>query len=726
MVAVVGLRSGCLRAMGQRMPCPPWAKQVSDDDLLEQYDAELAIRRSLWKNEKLLPPLGERMPIRNAFEGLLQICMVYTGFFVPLWACFQLPYHPAQLAVDYIIDMCFWMDIVLTSRTAFYDLDHELVMSRKSIQGAYMRKRLHLDVLANFPFELFALAAGHSITGPVFAGWKLFRMLRFFRLRKLHPPVLVELNSSAARRLVHFFPLVTHWVACIWFYIGISGPSDDENPPALIVERPDWMGGSSWLVRPNIGGLRLGRETSVQAYVSSLYWASSTLMKTAWIAPSTVVEKFYACCIVLMGAIMFAVFLGQVYKIIDRLDEGTAQRREKMAMFRLFCRHNRLSSSLSLKVISYAMAEWNVTRGVSTTETLKQLSPTLSGQLLYEMRKDVIHVCPLTSGTSLACAKKLLTRSTVQVCLKNENVVGFDELAREVFILMKGSLQISLPNGRKGSKALSPPPESGANRFSKKNLMQFRMLEKQGAMTGMWRPHDNGVRYPFEVQAREFTTMLNIGRQALLEVMSIFDEDRPRIESILEHEFELVQQALRIGGRNSSRWTRSVRDSGHQCQRDSSRDSSSGKEEDAKGADEALAEQEAAAEQARRKAELLEVNIKLDSVGCGLAKTLMIMSKMKESARTLPLMFAKLGHSVSIDEANSMCAPASPTREEHGVVKRGSCANMSSVEARRTQRLNDNQRAASRPAADSGEKREITACMRKSASDGASAAAIVL
>ena len=39
--------------MGQRMPFPPWLKTVAGEDALEEYDAELAVRRSLWKNERL-------------------------------------------------------------------------------------------------------------------------------------------------------------------------------------------------------------------------------------------------------------------------------------------------------------------------------------------------------------------------------------------------------------------------------------------------------------------------------------------------------------------------------------------------------------------------------------------------------------------------------------------------------------------------------------------------
>ena len=518
-------------------------------------DADLAIARQLWKNDKLLPPISNRTPFRKAFNSFLTICMVYTGLFAPLFAGFQIPYNPVQLTVDYLVDLCFWVDIILNFRTTFYDLNNDLVVDKKLILDNYKSRRLFWDLVANFPWELFALAAGNPVTGPIFSAWRLFRVLRFFRIKKLHPAVLVDLNSSGARQLVNLYPMIIHWVACIWWFIGTSGASDG------YVNKKEFEGGSSWLTRPSFNARRLDLATGVHAYISALYWAAATLIKTAWIAPSTAFEKVYACVIVSLGAIMFAIFLGQFFKILQRFDEGSAQRRDKMAMFRTFCSHNKLSKTMTRKVLSYALAEWNATQGVSTVETLRHVSPAISGQLLYEMRKDIIKVCPLLAETSLACAKRMLLSATVQVCLKNEYAVNHNELVKELFILVKGSLQISVPNTRKGGprKANDPNDSTRNSRASKKNLMQFRMLEKQGGICGLWNPFEKDLRYPYEVQAKEFTTMLNVSRQSVLGNLNQFYKDRPRILSILHKEYELVQNALRLPGAKVN--ARSLRDS---------------------------------------------------------------------------------------------------------------------------------------------------------------------
>jgi len=325
--------------------------------------------------------------------------------------------------------------------------------------------------------------------------------------------------------------------------------------------------------------------------------------------------------------------------------------------------------------------------------------------VLQAMRKDILEACPLTSRTSLACAKKLLTRASAQVCLKNEYVIGVDEPARELFILIKGSLKITNPSKKlKGGKGWGSGPEPSGRMSSKKNLLQFRMLEKMGGITGLWNPYENGLRYTFEVQATDFTTMLNINKAALLETMNMFDEDRPKIADILEKEYDLVQQALRMGDRGKS--MRSMR--------------SSGSDEPATPVEKDEDEDETAV---KRKATLTEVTATLESVNAGLNKSLDGISKIKELGTSLPTIMEKLGHTLSEDQANRLAgsgeAASSLTR---------SSSNLRCSESKLTSsmmRIREENKRAESSSGGADEKREITAIKRTEA-NSAGAAAIVL
>jgi hypothetical protein len=55
----------------------------------------------------------------------------------------------------------------------------------------------------------------------------------------------------------------------------------------------------------------------VQQYFSSLYWSLTMLMKTAYIGPDTVTEKYLACILVLLGAFVFAMIMGTVNRLLS-------------------------------------------------------------------------------------------------------------------------------------------------------------------------------------------------------------------------------------------------------------------------------------------------------------------------------------------------------------------------------------------------------------------------
>ena len=66
-------------------------------------------------------------------------------------------------------------------------------------------------------------------------------------------------------------------------------------------------------------------------YMSSLYWSLTTLIKTPWVHPDTILEKVFASIIVVVGAIMFAAILGNITAMINSFDKSNAQLRDIMS-----------------------------------------------------------------------------------------------------------------------------------------------------------------------------------------------------------------------------------------------------------------------------------------------------------------------------------------------------------------------------------------------------------
>ena len=119
---------------------------------------------------------------------------------------------------------------------------------------------------------------------------------------------------------------------------------------------------------------------------------------------------------------------------------------------------------------------------------------------------------------------------------------------------MKGALHVSMPLRVRASSELSDTSSSKASPRSprrstthKGGKMQFRAVERTGAITGLWNPYNRTLKYPYDVQATQQSTLLNISRSAVVEALSMCQDDRDKCIEVLEKEFTLVMDALKVG-----------------------------------------------------------------------------------------------------------------------------------------------------------------------------------
>ena len=83
-----------------------------------------------------------------------------------------------------------------------------------------------------------------------------------------------------------------------------------------------------------------------QQYASALYWSLTMLMKTAYVGPDTLVEKVSACALVIVGAMQFALLLGNVVAMLTSYDKSNVQLRDKETTLHEFCNSRRVRGPL--------------------------------------------------------------------------------------------------------------------------------------------------------------------------------------------------------------------------------------------------------------------------------------------------------------------------------------------------------------------------------------------
>ena len=269
------------------------------------YDDDFAGPATLARRMRLLLPTDQR---KVYWDWLVVVIVLWNVFMIPFSFGFGLVWQAGAglEAVDWIVDILFLVDMVINFRTAYYEDDGSIVLEYARIRQRYLRTYFFFDLAATIPFDRFIELGGVSASEATLVGLaKLPRLLRLSRLMKKFD----EFAAAKALRIIVAvigIILAAHWVACIWFMIG------SRRLPPLVCEgecrEGDLPGSSySWVDRMQI------RDTGLDVqYFASLYWALTMVIKSPWLAPAPVEEFIFGSVIVLIGAVIFAYFLGNV------------------------------------------------------------------------------------------------------------------------------------------------------------------------------------------------------------------------------------------------------------------------------------------------------------------------------------------------------------------------------------------------------------------------------
>jgi len=325
-----------------------------------------------------------------------------------------------------------------------------------------------------------------------------------------------------------------------------------------------------------------------QQYASALYWSLTMLMKTAYVGPDTLVEKVSACALVIVGAMQFALLLGNVVAMLTSYDKSNVQLRDKETTLHEFCNSRRVRGPLRRALFGYVQAEWRRSKGISNSGLLAQFPHNLHTDVLLAIHANVVYACPVLRSLSAAALKLLLRGVQVEVVMQRSTLIAANSHVHYLYILKRGALRCDLAAGVHGdnraahphvqrgeSKVTLPTPATASEEtkrsasrratYSSKSgkLGSFKrmcMVERVGSVLGFNDPFDRThSAAPFRVTALKQSEVLVFERRALCAMLGQCAEaEALRVCTSIEAEYNKLLASLKATGKQTATVARRV------------------------------------------------------------------------------------------------------------------------------------------------------------------------
>ncbi|CAG2111451.1 unnamed protein product, partial [Medioppia subpectinata] len=376
------------------------------------------------------------------------LCLTfYTAIMVPYNVAFKnkTSEDVTLLVLDSIVDVIFFIDIVLNFHTTFVGPGGEVVSDPKIIRMNYLRSWFIIDLLSCLPYDIFN-AFDHSDNGigSLFSALKVVRLLRLGRVvRKLDR--YLEYGAAMLILLLCFYMLVAHWLACIWYSIGRSDSENNLTYSWL------WKLGNVTQIpfhfRPNNSSQRIELEGGPERqtmYITSLYFTMTCMTSVGFgnVAPETDNEKVFTICMMVIGALLYATIFGHVTTIIQQMTSATAKYHDMLNNVREFMKLHELPKALSERVMDYVVSTWAMSKGIDTKKVLSYCPKDMTADICVHLNRKVFNEHPAFRLASDGCLRAMAMYFSMDHSAPGDLLYHVGESIDSLCFVISGSLEV--------------------------------------------------------------------------------------------------------------------------------------------------------------------------------------------------------------------------------------------------------------------------------------------
>ncbi|XP_043466910.1 potassium voltage-gated channel protein eag isoform X3 [Leptopilina heterotoma] len=376
------------------------------------------------------------------------LCLTfYTAIMVPYNVAFKnkTSEDVFLLVVDTIVDVIFFIDIVLNFHTTFVGAGGEVVSDPKVIRMNYLKSWFIIDLLSCLPYDVFnAFDHDEDGIGSLFSALKVVRLLRLGRVvRKLDR--YLEYGAAMLILLLCFYMLVAHWLACVWYSIGRSDADGGVQYSWLwklanVTQSPYsylWTNAST---APEL----VAGPSRRTMYVTALYFTMTCMTSVGFgnVAAETDNEKIFTICMMIIAALLYATIFGHVTTIIQQMTSATAKYHDMLNNVREFMKLHEVPKALSERVMDYVVSTWAMTKGLDTDKVLNYCPKDMKADICVHLNRKVFNEHPAFRLASDGCLRALAMHFTMSHSAPGDLLYHTGESIDSLCFIVTGSLEV--------------------------------------------------------------------------------------------------------------------------------------------------------------------------------------------------------------------------------------------------------------------------------------------